>query len=91
MSGFAGCLKLFLKAVAAGTDEDQQCGHEKSNADSNQASDNCKSEYRLAKTSGLSDSTIKNIFKWNTQPTIETLETICRAFGITLSQFFADE
>ena len=48
-------------------------------------------EYRLARTSGLSDSTIKNIFKRNTQPTIETLETICRAFGITLSQFFADE
>ena len=35
-------------------------------------------EYRLAKESGLSDSTIKNIYKRNTQPTIETLEAICR-------------
>lgn len=48
-------------------------------------------EYRLAKASGLSDSTIKNIFKRNTQPTIDTLETICRGFGITLAQFFADD
>lgn len=48
-------------------------------------------EYRLARESGLSDSTIKNIYKRNTQPTIDTLETICRGFGITLSQFFADE
>ena len=47
-------------------------------------------EYRLAKESGLSDSTIKNIYKRNTQPTIETLEAICRGFGITLSQFFAE-
>lgn len=47
-------------------------------------------EYRLARASGLSDSTIKNIFKRNTQPTIDTLEAICRGLGITLSQFFAD-
>lgn len=30
------------------------------------------------------------MFKKNNQPTIPTLETICGAFGITLSQFFAD-
>lgn len=48
-------------------------------------------EYRLAKATGLSDSTIKNIYKRNTQPTIETLEAICRGFGITLAQFFADD
>ena len=47
-------------------------------------------EYRLARESGLSDSTIKNIYKRNTQPTIDTLDTICRGFGITLSQFFAE-
>jgi len=47
-------------------------------------------EYRLAKESGLSDSTIKNIYKRNTQPTIDTLEAICRGFGITLSEFFAE-
>lgn len=47
-------------------------------------------EYRLAKQSGLSESTITNIFHRNTLPTVPTLETICGAFGITLSQFFAD-
>ena len=47
-------------------------------------------EYRLARNSGLSDSTIINIFKRNTVPSIPTLEAICRGFGITLSQFFAE-
>lgn len=47
-------------------------------------------EYRLAKNCGLSESTIANIFRRNTTPSISTLETICRGFGITLSQFFAD-
>ena len=49
------------------------------------------SEYRLAKESGLSQSTIANVFHRNTLPSIPTLESICKAFGITLSQFFADE
>jgi transcriptional regulator with XRE-family HTH domain len=48
-------------------------------------------EYRLAKESGLSQSTIANLFKRNTVPSIATLEIICNAFGITLAQFFADE
>lgn len=46
--------------------------------------------YRLAKESGLSESTLTNLFKRNTLPTIPTLEAICDAFGITLSQFFAE-
>lgn len=46
--------------------------------------------YRLSKNSGLSESTITNIFKRNTIPSIPTLELICKGFGITLSQFFAD-
>ena len=48
-------------------------------------------EYRLAKNSGLSESTLANIFRRNTVPSIATLETICKGFGITLSQFFADD
>lgn len=48
------------------------------------------SEYKLAKICGLSQSTLANIFRRNTVPSITTLETICRGFGITLSQFFAD-
>ena len=45
-------------------------------------------EYRL--NSGLSESTIANIFKRNTVPSLPTLEAICDGLGITLSQFFAD-
>ena len=46
--------------------------------------------YRLAKESGLTDSTIANIYRRNAVPSIATLEAICAGFGITLSQFFAD-
>ena len=46
--------------------------------------------YRLSKESGLSQSTIANIFKRNTDPNLTTLEAVCSGFGITLSQFFAD-
>lgn len=48
------------------------------------------SEYRLAIESGLAQSTIANLFKRNTLPSIATLEAICKAFGITLSQFFCE-
>ena len=47
-------------------------------------------EYRLAKTCGLSESTIANIFRRNSIPSIATLEAICAGFGITLAQFFAE-
>ncbi len=46
--------------------------------------------YKLSVDSGLSQSTIANVFRRNTTPSIETLEMICKGFGITLSQFFAD-
>lgn len=49
------------------------------------------SEYRLAKLSGLSQSTISNIFNRNTAPTIPTIEAICNGLGISMSQFFADD
>lgn len=48
------------------------------------------SMYKLSKESGLSESTIRNLFKRNTTPSIETLSIICKGFGITLSQFFAE-
>lgn len=46
--------------------------------------------YHLSKMSGLSESTIANIYRRNAVPSIVTLEYICKGFGITLSQFFAD-
>lgn len=48
-------------------------------------------EYRLAKETGLPLSTITNMFRRQTAPTIPTLEMICQGMGITLSQFFAEE
>lgn len=48
------------------------------------------SEYRLAIASGLSQSTVANIFNRNTTPSVTTLESICNGFGITLSQFFSE-
>ena len=47
-------------------------------------------DYRLAKEANLSHSTRTNVFKRNNAPTLPTLEVICRAFGITLAQFFAE-
>ena len=47
-------------------------------------------EYRLAKECGLSESTIANIYRRNSIPSFATLDTICKAFGITLAQFFAE-
>lgn len=47
-------------------------------------------EYKLSKECGLAQSTIGNIFRRNTVPSIATLETICQGFGITLAQFFAE-
>lgn len=48
------------------------------------------STYRLACESGLSSSTIANIYRRHTVLSLITLESICSAFGITLSQFFAE-
>ena len=49
------------------------------------------SKYTLAVKSGLFSSTIANIYRRNTVPSIATLEAICSAFGITLAQFFNEE
>ena len=45
-------------------------------------------DYRLAKEANLSHSTVTNMFNRNNAPTLPTLEAVCRAFGITLAQFF---
>ena len=47
-------------------------------------------DYCLAKESGLSHSTVTNMFNRNNAPTLPTLEAVCRAFGITLAQFFSE-
>ena len=48
------------------------------------------SNYELAKRSGVQLSTIQNMYHRNYEPTIPTLQALCKAFGISLSQFFAE-
>ena len=46
------------------------------------------SVYKLAKASKLPYSSLNNIFRRNTCPSIPTLEKICNGLNISLSQFF---
>ncbi len=48
-------------------------------------------EYQLAERSGLTQSTISSWYRKDILPSIPSLEKICAAFGITLSQFFAED
>ncbi len=45
----------------------------------------------LAMESGLTQSTLNNLYSRNTEPKISTLRAICGAFGITLAEFFKEE
>ena len=47
--------------------------------------------YKLAKQSGIPQSTLRSTLKRNTIPTTPTLEMICSGFGISLSEFYAAE
>jgi transcriptional regulator with XRE-family HTH domain len=47
------------------------------------------SNYRLAREAGISENSLNNLFRRGNLPTIPTLESICKGFGITLSQFFS--
>lgn len=48
------------------------------------------SEYELSVHSQLSQSTISTWYRKKQMPTIQSLDKICKGFGITLSQFFAE-
>lgn len=45
------------------------------------------SNYRVSKESDLPFSTVANIYKRKTAPQFDTLCSICKGFGITLSDF----
>lgn len=47
-------------------------------------------DYRLEKEVNLSHSTVANMFNRNNAPTLPTLEAVCKAFGITLAQFYSE-
>lgn len=44
--------------------------------------------YKVAKEADIPWSTVRNMFKRNTEPSIGTLEAICKGMGMTLPQFF---
>lgn len=46
--------------------------------------------YRLSKSSGVSESTLRNMFTRDSDPSISTLELLCKALGVTLSEFFLE-
>lgn len=46
------------------------------------------SYYRLAKDSNLSESVLSSIRREKNLPSLDTLEKICNAFNITMSEFF---
>lgn len=48
------------------------------------------SEYQLAEESGMTQSTISSWYRRHMTPSIPSLERICDAFGISLSQFFME-
>lgn len=48
-------------------------------------------EYQLAEKSGLTQSTISSWYRKNVLPTLPSLERICNAYGISISQFFDDK
>ncbi len=48
-------------------------------------------EYQLAEYSDLPQSTISSWYRKNVIPSVASLDKICTAFGITLSQLFAEE
>ena len=47
--------------------------------------------YKLAEEAGLTQSTVANMFARDTLPSIKTLEALCSALGISLSEFFAED
>ena len=46
-------------------------------------------EYRLSEESGIAQTTISSWFKKDVCPSVPSIESLCRAFNITLSHFFA--
>lgn len=47
--------------------------------------------YRLSQKSGISLSTLINLFAHSKQPSLQTVEIICKTMGITLAEFFTQD
>ena len=48
-------------------------------------------EYQLAESSGLPQSTISSWYRKKVLPSVPSLDKICSAFGISLSQLFSED
>ena len=48
-------------------------------------------EYELSRRSGVHRSTIASIARGKNSPRVDTLNDICEAFGISISDFFKEE
>ena len=48
-------------------------------------------DYKLAQKSNMPMATLNSLFTRNSPPKLETLQCICNAFGLTLSQFFLED
>ena len=48
-------------------------------------------EYTLSKKSGIPQTTISTWYRNNLQPNLASIERICSAFNMTLSQFFCED
>ena len=45
----------------------------------------------LAQVANIPQSTLSGMFNRNNSPSLSTLESICKAFEITMSEFFAED
>ena len=48
-------------------------------------------DYKLAQEADLPQATLATMFQRGTPPKIDTLQSICKAFGLTLAQFFLED
>ena len=48
-------------------------------------------DYKLAQEADIPQATLAAIFQRGTPPKVDTLECICKAFGLTLAQFFLED
>ena len=51
----------------------------------------CWTNYQLSAETGIPQSTINNMFSRKTLPSMTSLIAFCRAFEMSLSQFFSEE
>ena len=48
-------------------------------------------DYKLAQEADIPLATLSSVFTRGTTPKLDTLQCICKAFGLTLAQFFLED